>query len=262
MLRMLNKKVAVITAVLIIVGLAGSYYLSNKNEPVGYGAPPYLDELDEAVPEAPFTERYPDFSNWKRPNGPYKVGLQVGHWKSDELPDELERLRTSSGTRSGSIAEWEVNLRIAEETKLLLEQEGIVVDILPATVPKSYWADAFVAIHADGSEDYRTSGFKVAAPRRDLTHRSDELVQILEEEYEKVTNLPKDPNISRNMTGYYAFSWRRHEHAIHPMTTAVILETGFLTNPHEAKMLINDPSTPAKAIAQALVRYLNAHVVL
>src|SRR3989338_216477 len=107
-----------------------------------------------------------------------------------------------------------------------------------------------------GSTNPSASGFKVAAPRRDMSGRADELAKIIEEVYQKQTNLEIDPNISRNMTGYYAFSWRRYEYSTHPMAPAVILETGFLTNPTEAKMLINNPGLPASAIAQALMTFL------
>lgn len=184
------------------------------------------------------------------------MGLQAGHWKNAELPDELERIRGNSGTTGRGVPEWQVNLNIAEETAKVLRAKGVEVDILPATVPPKYWADAFVAIHADGSTSPAARGFKVAAPRRDLTGRAADLVQILEDTYGQATNMPLDPNVSRNMRGYYAFSWRRFEHAVHPMTPAVILETGFLTNPIESSMLINKPEVPAQALAQAILTFL------
>lgn len=34
-------------------------------------------------------EGFPNFADWQRPDGPPRVGLQVGHWKTQELPDEL-----------------------------------------------------------------------------------------------------------------------------------------------------------------------------
>jgi len=111
-----------------------------------------------------------------------------------------------------------------------------------------------------GSTNPSASGFKVAAPRRDMSGRADELVKIIEEIYQKQTNLEIDPNISRNMTGYYAFSWKRYEHSTHPMAPAVILETGFLINPAEARILINNPKLPASAIAKALITFLREKV--
>lgn len=220
----------------------------------GYGAPPYVEER-LTIPNG--LERFPELLNWERPEGPLRVGLQVGHWKNDELPDELMRIRDSGGGTSGlGVMEWEVNLEVARETAKILENEGIEVDILPSTVPKNYWADVFVAIHADGSLDPATSGFKVASGRRDFTDKADDLVNIIEENYSEATGFEIDPNVTRNMTGYYAFSWWRYDHAVHPMATSVILETGFMTNTKEARILINNPEIPAAGLANSLIEFL------
>ncbi len=214
----------------------------------GFEAPPALEE--------PFVFFDP-YANWKRPDGPLRVGLQAGHWKAAEAPDELEKLRVNTGTSAAGITEWEVNLKIAEETKKLLEKEGIVVDLLPATIPPDYWADAFIAIHADGNADTGASGYKVAAPYRDRTGKAEALSAILAQTYERVTSLPADPNITRNMRGYYAFNWRKYEHSIHPMTPAVILETGFLTNARDRALIARNPQRSAQAIAEAVLGFLN-----
>ncbi|NCC36857.1 MAG: N-acetylmuramoyl-L-alanine amidase, partial [Chloroflexia bacterium] len=65
------------------------------------------------------------------PATPPRVGLQVGHLRSNELPDELARLRTSTGARWGRITEAELNLDIVNRITPLLEAEGVVVDIIP-----------------------------------------------------------------------------------------------------------------------------------
>ena len=82
------------------------------------------------------------------------------------------------------------------------------------------------------------------------------MVTALENAYEDATGYEKDSNITRNMRGYYAFSWWRYEHAIHPMTTAAIIETGFLTNKLDQKMLVNSPEIAAEGIAQGILNYL------
>lgn len=250
------KLLITIFSVLFILILV--FFLWKYNSPIEtYGAPPYIDN-DAEIPDR--FDKYPDFSDWKRPEGPLKVGIQAGHWKTEEMPDEQSRLRDrGGGTSFGQVTEWSVNLAIAEETAKLLAQEGIQVDILPSTIPPGYWADVFVSIHADGSTDSSMSGFKVAAPRRDYTGKADALVRLIEEEYDKLTDMPKDPNITRNMTGYYAFAWWRFEHAIHPMTPAAIFETGFLTNPSEADLLINNPEIPAHALSNAIIVFLNEY---
>lgn len=222
------------------------------------GAPPYTeDDL-----EPPDDKYFSDFQNWTRPQGPTKVGLQVGHWKNNEFPDELERLRGNTGSSGGGKWEWEVNLEIVTLTKELLEQQGIVVDILPATVPPRYLADAFVAVHADGSTDKTKSGFKVASPRRDYTRKATQLVSHIESEYEKATNLELDPNVTRNMRGYYAFAWWRYEHSVHPMTPSAILETGFLTNLSDRKTIVSNPDISAKGLAEGIINFLQSNSLL
>lgn len=235
--------------------LGASIFFYNKlvEKTTESGAPPY-GVSEESIPNLGL---FSFLDNWERPDVPVKVALQVGHYLNDELPDELEKLRNSDGTRGGGKNEWEVNAAIAKETAELLEEKGIEVDILPATIPPGYWADVFVAIHADGNEDSRKRGFKVASPWRDFSGDSKSLVTYIEESYEEETGFSKDINITRNMRGYYAFSWWRYEHSIHPMTTAAILETGFLTNPSDRKILINSPKIAARGIANGVIKYLS-----
>jgi hypothetical protein len=222
------------------------------------GAPPY-DTRGDYVTE---TEEESLMNTWKRPEGKARVALQVGHWKTNELPDELQRLRGNTGATGGGKAEWEVNYEIATATAQILEKEGISVTILPATIPKRFWADVFVAIHADGSLDTTKSGFKLAAPRRDRTGKAEKLITEIQTTYQQSTGFAIDPNVTRNMRGYYAFAWWRFDHAIHPMTTAVILETGFLSSPQDRRLLVNNPSLPAEGLAQGILNYLTSEELL
>jgi N-acetylmuramoyl-L-alanine amidase len=239
--------------ILLIYVFGGKTFFNRQT-----GAPPYnIEDL-----EPPEEDQYSWLENWKRPDGPAKVGLQVGHWKNDELPEELERLRGNTGSSGGGRAEWEVNLAIAEETKKLLTERGVEVDILPATIPPQYWADVFVAIHADGSTDTSQSGFKVASPRRDFSGKSGNLVSLVEQEYQKATKLTLDPNVSRNMRGYYAFAWWRYDHAVHPKATSVILETGFLTSSGDRRTIVAKPQIPAQGLANAIISFLDSENLL
>lgn len=222
------------------------------------GAPPF----DEADDQDPDLGRFNWLRDWQRPEGPPKVGLQVGHWQHEDLPDELERLRNSNGSSGGGKSEWEVNLAIAETIKEILEEKGITADLLPSTVPPQYWADVFVAIHADGSTDPGKSGFKAATPRHNLTGKADRLLDFIETEYEKATSLPKDPNVTRNMRGYYAFAWWRYEHAVHPMAASVIVETGFLTSPADRRLIVNHPERSAQGLAEGIVKFLESENLL
>lgn len=215
------------------------------------GAPPYAIE-DLTPPDDP----YAWFRNWTRPDVGPKVGLQVGHWQNSELPAELERLIGNTGASSGGYEEWEVNLRIAELTRDLLIKRGVQVDLLPATIPPRYWADVFVAIHADGSTDSSARGFKLARPRRDFSGGADRLLETITASYATSTGLPLDPNVSRNMTGYYAFAWWRYDHAVHPRTASVILETGFLSSPRDRTIIINNPQISASGLTDGILQYL------
>src|SRR5262245_10227992 len=40
------------------------------------------------------------------PPGPRGIGLQAGHWRTGELPEELRRLEPQTGTSGGGVAEW------------------------------------------------------------------------------------------------------------------------------------------------------------
>ncbi|MGH9857736.1 MAG: N-acetylmuramoyl-L-alanine amidase, partial [Acidobacteriota bacterium] len=130
------------------------------------------------------------------------------------------------------------------------------VELLPATVPPDYWADVFVSIHADGNKNPAVSGYKVASPWRDTTGKADELTTMLKREYGAATDLAVDPNVTRNMRGYYAFNWRRYEHSIHPMTVATIIETSFLTSPHDQHTIIHNADESAHGIANGIKVFL------
>lgn len=257
---MTTKPKIILTAFFFFVLLGTGFWVFSSQ-----GRTPSYSEIEpgfeEILPEPPLSEyeqMLKDLENWKRPEGPLKVALQAGHWKAAEAPEEFPNLRANTGTSGGGRAEWQVNLTIAEETKKILEKlyPQIVVEILPATIPPDYYADVFVAIHADGNLNTGVRGYKVAAPRRDLTGKAQEFSKILEQEYGQATNLLLDPNITRNMTGYYAFNWRRYEHSLHPKTVGVILETGFLTNAGDRRVIVNSPQKSAQGIVQAVARFL------
>lgn len=218
------------------------------------GAPPYDTSKTDNVTDGDVRDL---IRNWTRPEVPAKVGLQVGHWQNENLPEELEKLKGNTGASGGGKTEWEVNYEIAIRTKALLEEQGITVELIPATVPKQYWADVFVSIHADGNLDPTKSGYKASGPWRDVTGSSDELLSAVETSYAKATGLPYDENITRNMRGYYGFSWWRYAHAVHPMTTSIILETGFLSSPSDQELLIGNPQASADGLAEGIIAYLH-----
>lgn len=193
----------------------------------------------------------PTPDEWVPPEGRVRIGLQVGHWRTEEAPPELSGLR-GNGTRWGDMHEWQANLEIARRTGEMLEELGYEVDLLPAVVPPGYRAHLFIAIHADGSNDPGATGFRVASPRRDATGRASGAVELLERTYGESTGLPRIPTVTRRMRSYYAFNFRRYEHALHPMTIAVIIETGYLTSPGDRRIIVDAPERAAQGIVEAV----------
>lgn len=250
-----NLKNYWLPTLILMLGVMASMlsWITDQPQNEIYGAPPY----GETKLEVPSLGNYENaHQDWKRPETPPRVGLQVGHLNNDEVPEELKVLRGNTGATGGGYTEAQINQVIAEKTADILRSEGIIVDVLPATVPPQYWADAFIAIHADGSTNKAVSGFKIAGPWRDLTGNSHDLVKSLENSYRSTTKMRQDDNITSNMRGYYAFSWWRYDHAIHPMTTAAIVETGFLTNASDRRLIAENPEVSAQAIAAGVIDYL------
>jgi hypothetical protein len=192
--------------------------------------------------------------------GPRRVGIQAGHWRIEQLPEELHRLQGSTGARFREYREVDLNLEVARRTAAILERAGVEVDLLPATVPPGYRADAFVAVHADGAARSAARGWKVASPWRSSS-ASRRLAEALAETYPSFTGLPEDRyGTTFNMRGYYAFSAHRFQHAISTDTPAVIIETGFVTVAEDRELLFGDPEAVARGIAAGIIRFLGAHL--
>lgn len=215
--------------------------------PLGSG-PDFWRAFREPLPRAPL---------WNPP-GPWRVGLQAGHWQVEQAPEELSRLQ--HGAVGGGKQEWEVNLDIAQRTKALLEAAGAQVDLLPATVPPRYRAHVFLAIHADGDPAGRARGFKIARPGfSSIPDVDDQLVAALYAAYGAATGLPRDDlNITLRMRYYYAFNSRRYCHAVAPGVPQAIIETGFLTSALDRQLLLGEPDAVARGIASGLLAFLES----
>ena len=196
----------------------------------------------------------PTPADWVPPEGPVRIGLQAGHWRADEAPRELSGLRRN-GTSWGGTPEWEGNLAIVQRAGAMLEDMGYQVDILPAVVPQGYRAHLFISVHADGSNDPNASGYRVAAPRQDATGRASRIAALLDQRYGDVTGIKRLGTVTRRMQNYYAFNFRRYVHALHPMTIAVILETGFLTSAKDRQVIVNNPDRAARGIVAAVAAF-------
>ena len=101
------------------------------------------------------------------PEGPRRIGIQMGHWEAEIAAPELgARIRTVTGTSWGGVNERDINRDIALRIKKILESQGYIVDVLPVTLPNHYLADAFVSLHGDGDGTGANSGFKMAYSTR------------------------------------------------------------------------------------------------
>jgi hypothetical protein len=192
------------------------------------------------------------------PSGPRRVGIQAGHWKTNEAPDELRRLIPQTGAESEGVTEVEINLDIAQRVAVILNSKGIAVDILPTTIPVGYVADAFVALHGDSDGVGENSGFKMAHGSRRGPYE-DALLNAIKDAYGAATGLDYDAGrISRNMTGYFAFSWSRFQHAVAAHTPAVILEMGYVSHDGDRSLMLDKPDVLATAIADGIMTFLSA----
>lgn len=193
------------------------------------------------------------------PDGPRRVGIQAGHWLTEQAPPELWRLVTQTGASWDGVDEVQVDLDVALRVKALLEAKGYAVDLLPTTIPPGYIADAFVSLHADDDGTGEKSGFKLAHSTR-RTPYEEALLQSVRREYASATGLPYDQaGISRNMLFYYALSWSRIRYATAPHTPSVILEMGFLSNEHDRAFMTEHADVVAAAIASGIDAFLAAH---
>lgn len=188
--------------------------------------------------------------------GPPRVGLQVGHLHAADQPDELAGLRFSTGAHAAGLNEVEVNLAVAEALADRLRARGLLVDLLPATVPPGYRADLFLSIHADSSPDPTRSGYKSAHYRPARNAREALLKVAVDRAYLSATGLPDDDrNVSGNMLEYYAFNVRRFHHAVARSTPALIVELGYLSH-HRDRALLQRPDELAAALERGVMTYL------
>lgn len=274
--------VVALATVLVVAGAVSSVVWYRGAVPVQAGTPlvgsqpgadaQQVEELDmgEALEErtAPTVPSVQAASNdppgWTRiprpaaPAGPRRVGIQIGHWLTQSAPPELGRILQQTGGSWNGITEVQITTPIAERMKALLEANGIVVDILPTTVPPGYLADAFVSLHVDDDGTGAKSGFKLAHSARRTPHE-DRLQTLLTEEYGKATGLEYDAaGVTRNMTGYYGFAWSRVRYATSPFTPSVIVELGFIGNGDDRSILMDQRNVVAQSLATGVLRFLSA----
>lgn len=189
--------------------------------------------------------------------GPRRIGIQVGHWMTDNVPPELRRLEVQTGTSWEGITETQVSLQITTRLAALLRSHGYIVDIIPTTVPQGYLADAFVSLHMDGDGTGENSGYKLAHGSRRGPFEQ-QLMDDIKDEYGAATGLPYDAlRVTAGMKGYYGFSWQRYRSATSPFTPSVILEMGYLSHDGDRELAMTHPDLLATGIANGIERFLS-----
>jgi N-acetylmuramoyl-L-alanine amidase len=189
--------------------------------------------------------------------GPVRIGLQVGHLGAADQPEELATLRTSTGGHWDGVDEVTVNLAVVEALAERLTAMGFEVEVLTATVPVAYRADALISVHADANPDTARRGYKSAHTRPARNALEPLLKLAIDRSVFLATELPDDDrNVSGNMLHYYAFNHRRFSHSAAARTPALLVELGYLSNEQDMELL-RDPELFADAIARGIVTFLD-----
>jgi len=193
----------------------------------------------------------------KAEGGARRIGIQIGHWQTDNVPSELRRLEVQTGTSWNGLSELDVSIKVANLLADLLRSHGYLVDLIPTTVPSGYLADTFVSLHMDGDGTGENSGYKLAHGSRRGPYEQ-QLLDAIKDEYGVTTGLDYDQaHLSKNMLGYFAFSWQRFRSATSPFTPSVILEMGFLSNDGDRALAVDHPDVLARGIANGIERFLS-----
>ena len=222
---------------------------------LGLGLWAAAGETPAALPQAPSAAVSPKAAPIQALAGPWVVAVQPGHWKVEELPYELRRLRVNTGAEDGGVREMDLNLAVTEALLRRIERKGWKALLVPATVPPDLRADAFLSIHADWSGDPGYRGWKLAPSWR-ASGASRDLAAALSAALSAAPGLvpsPDGPTV--DMRGYFAFNARRFEHASSPFTPAVLLELGFVTSAEDRARLKERPDFYAEALLAGLERY-------
>ena len=189
---------------------------------------------------------------------PRRVGIQIGHWQTEDVPKEYgTRILAQTGTSWAGVTEVEVTMEIADRMANLLSAQGVKVDILPTTVPAGYLADVFISLHLDGDGVGALSGFKMAHGSRRGPYEA-KLLSTVRTIYGNETEMSYDAeHVTRNMTGYFAFSWSRYQHATSPFTPSVIIELGFLSHRDDRALVVSQPDRVAIALSNGILKFLD-----
>lgn len=173
-----------------------------------------------------------------------KIGIVVGHRGND-----------SGAVCSNGLTEVEINSNVATFVQKKLTDLGYEAELLDEFDARlsGYQAILLISIHADSCEYINDSatGFKVAAALSETkVDNATRLVSCMADRFHKVTGLDYHyQSITPDMTYYHAFN------EIDPLTTAAIIETGFMNLDQE--ILTKKPELIAEGIVEGIQCYLN-----
>ena len=173
-----------------------------------------------------------------------RLGLVAGHSDND-----------SGAVCPDGLTEVQINLDIASQVKVKLEELGLTVDLLAEFDPglKGYSADALVSIHAD-SCDYINdvaTGYKVTGSLESkIPEESNRLANCLIDRYAKRTNMQFHAgSITYDMQYYHIYS------EIAADTPAAIIEVGFMNLDRD--ILVNRSDVVAQGVADGILCFVH-----
>jgi N-acetylmuramoyl-L-alanine amidase len=230
---------AFVVATLFTIWTPGSLLSQSLEQRIEAAIQPQIVSNDE---EEPSVEGTPiDFPT-------NRIGLVVGHLGND-----------SGAVCSNGLREVDVNSTVATLVQQRLVKLGYEVDLLEEFDDRlqDYKGIVLLSIHADSCEYINdlATGFKVASALSEKKfENSTRLVNCISDRYAATTNMTYHyQSITDDMTYYHAFD------EINPLTTAAIIEIGFLNL--DMEILTNEPEKIADGIVAGVQCYLNNETV-
>jgi hypothetical protein len=173
-----------------------------------------------------------------------RIMVQAGH----QRPLQPHHL-----TQTGAPGEAELVAKIQGKLVELLNADAHFHGVpMPGLIDEGVHVDGAVFLHADGAANHSASGYSLGFPvNGDPQHVNRRLANLIAEEIEKIPGHPhrRPDNNTKDMAQYYGFG---HTHTPGP---EVLVEHGFVTNPHEHDWLNRHVSQIAHAEFTAIRRF-------